>query len=78
MNTKHPRWTTAWPKEEGWYWFFGHDFGPKHFDEEMRLHTVRVVRIRNGYSHICGSHFIYPSEAVGVWLPITLPEFPKT
>jgi hypothetical protein len=68
-------WSDTFPQEEGWYWFFGHDFGPKH--EIIRLHTVKVHRIQNGYSHICDGHFIYASEAVGVWLPMTLPEFPR-
>ncbi len=70
-------WSDTFPQEEGLYWFFGQDFGPKH-GGQIRLHTVKVHRIQNGYAHVCDGHFIYPSEAVGVWLPITLPEFPKT
>jgi hypothetical protein len=68
-------WSDTFPQEEGLYWFFGQDFGPKH--EIIRLHTVKVNRVRNGYMYVCDGHFIYPSEAVGVWLPMTLPEFPR-
>lgn len=70
-------WSDTFPTEEGLYWFFGQDFGPRKGNEIIRLHTVKVHRIQNGYSYVCDGHFIYPSEAVGVWLPMTLPEFPK-
>jgi len=74
--TQHDvQWSDTFPQEEGLYWFFGQDFGPKH--EIIRLHTVRVFRGQNSYVHVCDGHFIYPSEAVGVWLPMTLPEFPR-
>ena len=70
------QWSDTFPQEEGWYWFFGQKFGPEHLDGLLRLHTAKVRRSQSGYVYICDGQFTFLSEAVGVWLPMTLPEFP--
>jgi hypothetical protein len=66
------QWTTIWPQEKGWYWFHGKTYRMS----KEKLHTVQVWVVTNGFSYIADGHFIYPEEAVGMWLPITTPEVP--
>lgn len=63
-------WTTSWPQEEGWYWFYGdaHHIGRK------ELYAVQTWKIKNGFTYVANGNFIYAQEAVGVWLPMIVPE----
>lgn len=67
------QWTTIWPQEKGWYWFYGDAYRTN----RKRLFAVQVWEASNGFSYIANGNFIYPSEAVGMWLPLVTPEIPE-
>ena len=69
-------WTVDFPTTEGWYLFYGWDFG-KMLRDVPRLHTVRVVMGGNSLVYLCDGHFIYKSEAIGLWYELELPEMPN-
>lgn len=67
-------WTEIWPEGDGdWYWFYGSPYGAK----PNVLMSVRVWKTHDGFCHFADGHFIYEGDAVGVWLPIALPELPE-
>ena len=66
------QWTTIWPQKEGWYWFYG----DRYSEERNVLFAVQVWKTKNSYAYVTNGTFIYPSEATGIWLPITTPEIP--
>ena len=73
-------WTKTWPEGDGdWYWFYGSPYGVK----ENVLMAVRVWKTYDGFCYLADGHFIYPDpghaagQAVGVWLPVALPELPE-
>ena len=71
-------WTTEWPEEKGWFWFYGQQFGKG----RLELFPVKVRGpIRNSqkgqsFMYIAGGAFMYPSEAVGAWLKMDVPKVP--
>lgn len=71
-------WSKTWPTAPGDYWFYGRMY-PSQTEDEMNL--VKIVRAGQGkYVHlmcISGSHFIYESEATGVWKPARVPKAPS-
>ncbi|KKL87996.1 hypothetical protein LCGC14_1929170 [marine sediment metagenome] len=67
-------WTETWPEGDGdWYWFYGSPYGAK----GKALMSVRVWKIWNGFCWVADGHFIYPENAEGVWVPMTLPGLPE-
>ncbi len=64
-------WTTEWPTEPGWYWFYGHKYGE---DREPEFGIVRVHEISNGVMHTLDGQFMFQSEGHdGVFQQAVLP-----
>ena len=51
-------WSSEYPTEPGWYWFFGRKYG----EERYSLGTVRVIPISNGIMYVLDGNFMYESE----------------
>lgn len=69
-------WTSEWPIEPGWYWFYGWPFSDR--DKLASLYCVEVWKLQNGYAYVTHGHFMYKGEgAEGLWQPMTLPELPQ-
>lgn len=70
-------WSTVWPKEEGFYWFYGGYKG-----EKSRLKTVEVKLAGSEpakfWAYICEGAFLFPSEieSGAFWLKMKTPELP--
>jgi len=71
-------WTHEWPIEPGWYWFYGWQFKSEERDgKQPRLHSVRVVKVANGFAYICDGNFMYKEEAGhGFWAKAQIPPLP--
>jgi hypothetical protein len=66
-------WTTDWPTEPGWYWFYGKRYG----EEKHSIGTVEVFNVSNGVMRVLGGAFMYPQEGhVGVFQRIETPVVP--
>lgn len=68
------KWIAKFPtpnKEETKWWFYGWAFGkldPTYIDRESpELIIVSCTKVETGYVFIGNGHFIYESEAVGVF-----------
>jgi len=68
------KWTAKFPtpkKKETKWWFYGWPFGkldPTYLDRESpELMIVSCTKTASGYCYIGNGHFIYESEAVGVF-----------
>lgn len=71
--------TTDWPTEPGWYWFYGWRFGIGVGDSRPTLHIVQVKTAGGGIHRIIGGTFMYQQEGhKGIFTPmenITLPSW---
>lgn len=68
-------WTSEWPTEQGYYWFYGWCFC--HRDRPPGFHCVEVYRTAIGFRYATGGHFLYETEgASGIWQPVKLPNLP--
>ena len=68
-------WTSKWPTEPGYYWFYGWCFNDR--DGPANLHYVEVFKIANGIARVTDGHFLYEREGgEGIWRPVELPEIP--
>lgn len=62
-------WTTEWPTERGWYWFYGQPC------------PGAVLCLTTCYSAVggklwTGGYYLDPCEAIGAFLPIDVPHIP--
>lgn len=69
------KWTKKWPKKAGKYWFYGQSHAD--LDSDVELFFVEVHKISNGFAYVTKGHFIYESEAKGLWQKAITPELPK-
>lgn len=66
-------WTTDWPTEPGWYWFYGHKYG----DERVSVGVVQVRKISTGVSLVLDGNFMFLQEKHrGVFQRIATPVVP--
>lgn len=66
-------WTSEWPENEGWYWFYGTTYN----QTKPAFWPVRVIRISNGVVRILDGNFMYRSEGhVGLFAPLDTPPPP--
>ena len=66
-------WTTVWPTQVGWYWFYGQYTG----EPSNRLTTMQVKRAANGFLYIAEGEFYWPSEFESAhFLPLEPPALP--
>jgi hypothetical protein len=82
-------WTIEPPREEGYYWFYGHIYGYSEWDKKQgtkpRLEQVqlRVMKGRNSdgsdwYAYVANGAFIdNVREAIGFWHPNVPPDKPN-
>lgn len=57
-------WTQEWPREEGWYWFYG--VRNKGYQKKIQA-PLKCRRISNGFIYVLDGHFAYESEAGPAW-----------
>lgn len=70
-------WTTEWPTESGFYWFYGFLWGYRNGDKP-RLVSVEVSPISNGIMYVTKGSFIYKREGhIGLWHVADLPKLPS-
>ena len=70
------QWLDEWPKEPGYYWFYGKRFGKG----EPKLCYVEVHRtsVKSVPSYVTHGHFMYKQEGcTGKWQKVVLPELPE-
>lgn len=66
-------WTSDWPTEPGWYWFYGYKYG----EARLSIGTVSIKTISNGIMTVMDGHFMYQQEGhVGVFQRIPTPVIP--
>jgi hypothetical protein len=71
-------WTSEWPTELGWYWFYGDPYSKNPDPKHVLLHPVKVNQGANALIYVTGNSFMYKSEASkGLWKPMIVPEEPK-
>lgn len=70
-------WTTEWPTEPGFYWFYGWPYRDREREPEWCF--VRVSQIANKKPmYATNGHVMYKSDGgTGKWLPVVLPEAPE-
>ena len=68
-------WSTKFPQEEGFYWFYGYRFKEENKPELM---LVKVWKCANGFMHVADGHFMHKSEVEEPhFLKVILPELPN-
>ena len=75
-TTKYfPVWSSEWPQEPGWYWFYGIR---SEWADVADLFPVNVRRASRGCVYIASGAFLYAEEGVhGVFCPMVVPELPN-
>lgn len=58
------QWVREFPKKEGWYWFYGFQFGRIECGDavEPQLLTVKVRKCSDGFIYVADGQFMFPSE----------------
>ncbi len=57
------KWTTEFPQEAGWYWFYGYRYGKKSIAFiKPELILVEVRKCVNGFMYVGNGVFIYKKE----------------
>ena len=69
------KWGVDWPKEQGMFWFYGHQFQPIG-NPELCLVQVRRTAVEEAFAYIAQGHFLHEG-ARGMWLKAVLPELPS-
>lgn len=71
-------WVIEWPRTEGWFWFYGYEFG-KSEDSKPKLVPIEVRGPMGcgSFMYSASSHFLYEHQAVGIWTPMVVPTLPK-
>ncbi len=63
-------WTSEYPTNPGWYWFYGRHYG----DEKHSMGVVNVFPIQNGVCHTLNGQFMFKQDKhEGVFSPIDKP-----
>lgn len=77
-KSKTIKWSSSWPKKEGYYWFYGFPYG-KSTDKKPELSVVQVWNCGDGsLAYVRNANFWYRAEGgVGKFLPMSVPELPK-
>jgi hypothetical protein len=73
-------WTREFPKEEGYYWFYGKRYGVSSLskDKPPELMLVKVNKIRNGFSYVADGQFMYRTEPTEYYFQkAKLPKLPN-
>lgn len=73
-------WKQEFPKEEGYYWFYGYRHGKKSYskDNKPELMLIKVRKIQNGFMYVGNGQFVYESEVeCPHFKKADLPELPK-
>lgn len=70
-------WTTEFPKEEGFYWFYGDPFVSEYHKDQWAasLRIAKVMKIPNGFMYVADGHF-FENRMQGLWLKIEKPQIP--
>lgn len=74
------RWTTEFPEEEGFFWFYGYRYGKISVGRlaEPELLFVKVIKISVGYMHITQGSYMWESETEDAhFMKVKLPKLPK-
>lgn len=72
------KWTVQWPKQEGFYWFYGCPFGTG----TKELGVLKVIQCGNfnnfnkvSFVYIYNGHFLYKEEGtIGKFCPLETPK----
>lgn len=73
-------WTSNWPDQEGFYWFYGWRFSLSiRLDQKPELIVVKVRRCGNGVLvYIADGSFMHKEDGgKGLFAPIAMPEIPS-
>lgn len=75
------KWQKEFPKEVGFYWFYGIRYGKVSLlekDNELELMFVEVFKGANGLTYVANGQFMYESEVECVhFRKVDLPELPE-
>jgi len=74
------KWSTKYPKKEGFYWFYGYRFGKVSCGkpETPELYCVKVRKISNGFLYVINGTVLDKSEVEEPhFLKLETPELPK-
>lgn len=65
------KWTKEWPKNSGWYWFYGIRSSNM---KSPNLYMVKVRKVSNGFAYVADGAFLYKEEgAKGVFCKAEIP-----
>lgn len=73
------KWSTKFPTEEGFYWFYGYRYGKVScgFKEEPELMSLKVMKCANGFLYASNGQMMYESEVEEPhFIKAELPELP--
>lgn len=72
-------WSSEWPTEPGWYWFYGNYAGERASGMKPMLRPMEARQISNGIMYIGWGTFLYKHEfGTAQFLPLTEPQPPET
>ena len=80
MSKNKVEWTQEWPKEPGYYWFYGRRFRTTHLkQEDNSIYFVEVfISSNKSPVYICSGNFLSKGGgAEGWWTRAELPDPPK-
>lgn len=69
-----PVWTSAWPTEEGMYWFYGTTGQMR--NEVPELEVVKIVKVGDQFWGNMSGDLLSAHRTVGVWQRMVVPDLP--
>ena len=73
-------WSSKFPTEDGWFWFYGYRFGKIScgYPQKPELIMVRCHKSANGFTYVAAGNFMYQSEVeCPNFIKAELPELPS-
>ena len=74
------KWVQEFPREEGYYWFYGKRYGTSSLarDKPPELTLVNVRKIVTGFSYVADGQFMYKTEPTDYYFQkAKLPKLPN-
>lgn len=74
-------WQDEWPKEKGFFWFYGWRFGKEGVGSKERKPELCMVEVcgtavKGQFVYVTHGHFLFEEEAEGKWLQAVVPDLP--
>ena len=71
-------WSTIWPREEGYYWFYGWHVRPESKSVKPTMALMNIVLDRDRYFYVADGHYVFKQDgAFGFFKKAELPDPPE-